>query len=244
MKITIITVTFNSGKYLEEAINSVIRQTYNNIEYIIIDGGSNDDTLSIIEKYKKYISYYISEKDNGIYDAMNKGILASTGEIIGFLNSDDTFYDSDVVKKIFDSFDDNTDCVIGDIIFVNNKNNLKRKYTSKNFSIKYFEYGHMPPHPSFYLKKNFYINYGLYDINFKISSDFDLISRLMYKNIINFKIIDLVIVRMRDGGISTKISKKILLNNEILDSCKKNNIKTNIIKIYLKYFFKIFSFLK
>ncbi len=244
MKITIITVTFNSGKYLEEAINSVIRQTYNNIEYIIIDGGSNDDTLSIIEKYKKYISYYISEKDNGIYDAMNKGILASTGDIIGFLNSDDTFYDSDVVKKIFDSFNDNTDCVIGDIVFVNNKNNLKRNYTSKNFSIKYFEYGHMPPHPSFYLKKNFYINYGLYDINFKISSDFDLISRLMYKNIINFKIIDLVIVRMRDGGISTKISKKILLNKEILDSCKKNNIKTNIIKIYFKYFFKIFSFLK
>jgi glycosyltransferase involved in cell wall biosynthesis len=245
MKITIITVTYNSEKYLENTILSVLNQTYKNIEYIIIDGGSTDRTISIIEKYANFITTWISEKDVGIYDAMNKGIRNSTGDVIGFLNSDDIFFDNDTIENIANSFNINIECVFGDIVFVDsvNTNKITRHYSAKNFKLHHFSYGHMPPHPSFYALKTLYEKVGFFKVNYKIAADFDFILRSLLIKKSNYEYLNQIIVRMRSGGISSSIKNKILLNKELLRSCKENNIKSTYFKIYLKYIFKIFSFI-
>jgi len=246
MKVSIITVTFNSVLYLEKSILSVVNQTYKNFELIIIDGGSTDGTLQIIDKYSKYISHCTSEKDQGIYDAMNKGIKKATGDIIGFLNSDDELYDENVLKIITSSFNHNVKCVFGDIVFVDNENTKKilRYYSSKKFSLNQFSYGHMPPHPSFYALRILYDEIGYFKLGYKIAADFDFLIRALSDTSTNYQYINSIIVRMRTGGVSSRIKNKILLNKEIHRSCKENNIKTSYLKIYIKYLYKIFSFIK
>ena len=246
IRLSIITVCYNSDKTIRDTIESVLNQKLKNYEYIIVDGASSDNTLKIISEYKKAISKVISEKDSGIYDAINKGIQISTGNIIGILNSDDIFADEMVLLNIYNHFMKYPSCdaIISDVHFINNNGRTIRKYSSKNWNVDKFKWGFMPPHPSFYCKKELFDLYGFYSTSFKIASDFELLIRFLKVNSISFMYVPMVIAKMRLGGISTKgISSTIQLNKEIYQSCKINNIKTSMLKIYSKYFFKIFEFL-
>ena len=237
MKVSIITVTMNSEKYLEDTLLSIFSQSYSNIESIVIDGKSTDGTLRILQKYQNEIRY-ISEPDSGIYDAMNKGIEMATGDVIGILNSDDVLFDKDVIMNMVKSFSNEIDCVYGNVILVNEVNKIVRKYSSSNFRLKDFEFGHMPPHPSFYVRKDAFQKYGYYNTTFKISSDYDLLLRFLYKHKLKSKYLDFILVKMRDGGISSSFKNKWLLNKEVLMSCRLNKVNTNILKVYSKYIFK------
>ena len=156
MKISIITVCYNSAKTIEKTFDSVASQTYKDIEYIVVDGGSKDETLNIIERYQSTITKYISEKDNGLYDAMNKGIKMATGDYIGIINSDDTLYSSDVIERVVDFLKQNpVDASIGNIIQHNEEGEIKRTYSSENWLPKKLKIGFMPPHPSIFFKRTF-----------------------------------------------------------------------------------------
>lgn len=237
MKVSILTVTFNSEKYLEDTLLSIFSQSYPDIESIVIDGKSTDGTLSILQKYQNKITY-ISEPDMGIYDAMNKGIELATGDIIGILNSDDVLFDNEIINKVVHSFSSDVDCVYGNVILVNEFNKLVRNYSSANFNLKDFEFGHMPPHPSFYVRKEAFQKFGNYNTTFKISADYDLLLRFLYIHKLRSKYLDFILVKMRDGGISSSFKNKWLLNKEILVACRFQNINTNFFKVYSKYIFK------
>lgn len=245
MKVSIITPTYNSEKYIEDCIKSVILQDYQNIEYIIVDGNSTDGSLNIINKYKSKIQIIISEPDSGIYEAINKGILNATGDIIGILNSDDYFISSNVISTIVKKFaQTNTSIILANINYVNNDGVIKRKYSIKYFKPWMFRFGFQPAHPAFYSYKTNYLKYGLYNTNYKISSDFDLMLNFILLNKIKYSYLDETIINMRLGGISNKNFKnKIVLNNEILHSLNKNKIFSNIFFIYSKYLFKWVSFI-
>jgi glycosyltransferase involved in cell wall biosynthesis len=237
MKVSIITVTFNSEKYLEDTLVSIFSQSYPDIESIVIDGKSMDGTLSILQKYQNKITF-ISEPDTGIYDAMNKGIKLATGDIIGILNSDDVLFDNEIINKVVHSFSSDVDCVYGNVILVNEFNKIVRNYSSANFKLKDFEFGHMPPHPSFYIRKEAFQKFGHYNTSFMISADYDLLLRFLYIHKLKSKYLDFILVKMRDGGISSSLKNKWLLNNEILVACRLQNINTNFFKVYSKYIFK------
>jgi glycosyltransferase involved in cell wall biosynthesis len=237
MKVSILTVTFNSEKYLEDTLLSIFSQSYRNIESIVIDGNSTDGTLSILQKYQNKITY-ISEPDSGIYDAMNKGIELATGDIIGILNSDDVLYDRKIINNVVNSFSSDLDCVYGNVILVNEANKIVRNYSVAKFKLKDFEFGHMPPHPSFYVRKEAFQKYGRYNTSFRISSDYDLLLRFLYIHKLRSKYLDFILVKMRDGGISSSLKNKWLLNKEIILSCRLNKVNTNFLKVYSKYIFK------
>lgn len=247
MKISIITVSYNSEKTIERTIKSVISQQYNNIEYIVIDGGSTDNTVKIINKYINHISYFVSEKDEGIYDAINKGILLSSGEIVGILNSDDIFSSNEVISKVAQVFinNSNTDSLIGNIAFTNQSDKIIRVYRSNNWRPNKFNFGFMPPHPSFYCKRVLFEKYGLYRREFKIAADYELLIRFLKINRITFCHLDLIMVYMSLGGVSTKgLKNTIILNKEVKLACELNGLKTTYLKLYSKYFFKIFEFIR
>lgn len=244
MKITVITVTYNSKNTIEETIKSVISQNYQDIEYIIIDGLSTDGTIKLINKYKNSISKFISEPDNGMYDAINKGIKLSTGEVIGILNSDDVFANSNILNLVVDSFNNNkVDSIIGDVAFVKNKK-IKRKISSLNWSPKKFVKGYAPPHPSFYCKKDIFIKNGYYRTDFEICADYELLIRFLKIQNISYYYLDTIMVLMSLGGKSTSgVASTIKINKEIVKACKINGLKTNYLKLYIRYFKKIFEFI-
>jgi glycosyltransferase involved in cell wall biosynthesis len=246
LKISIITVCYNAGSTLEDTIKSVINQDYENIEYILVDGKSSDNTSDILSKYEQNFDILISEKDNGIYDAINKGIRISTGEIIGILNADDVFYNSQIISLIAKAFksNPNINCTIGDIVFQNESNHIVRKYSSKNWSTAKFEWGYMPPHPSFYCKRKIYFKYGLYNTNFKIAADYELLIRFLEVNKTSFIYLPMIFVKMKVGGVSTRgISSFLTINREVLLACRLNGLNTNHLKLLYKYFNKIFEYI-
>ena len=247
-KISVITVCYNSEKTITETIKSVLNQDYENFEYIIIDGKSTDNTLNIINRYKDKIDVIISEKDKGIYDAINKGIKIATGDVVGILNSDDSFNGHNVLSKINSSFflKNEIDIVYSDVIFLDpTSKKIVRYYSSKFFKLKLFRFGFQPAHPTFYAKKYLFDKYGYYDIKYKIAADFDLMLRFLYVHKINYLYRNDVWVKMLTGGASTNgINSVIKINKEILDSCTKNKIYSNYIIIYSKYFVKWLSFFK
>ncbi len=241
MKISIITVCYNSEKTLRKTIESVLNQDYDNIEYIIVDGGSNDKTIEIINEYRENVTKFITEKDEGIYDAINKGILQASGEVLGILNSDDIFYNENTISIIAKYFNENyiLDSIIGDIIFINKKGHKHRHYSALNWTPKKFAWGIMPPHPSFYCKRSLFNRFGLYRIDFKIAADFELLVRFLLINKVSYEYIPEILVQMNLGGISTKsLKSNFLINNEVLRACIINNVNTNIFKLYSKYLFK------
>lgn len=246
MKISIITVTYNSASTLKDTIKSVQQQDYANIEHIIIDGNSKDDTLDIIRSYP-HITNWISEKDKGLYDAINKGIKRATGDIIGILNSDDFFPSNKVVSDIAAQFEDpEVDAVIGDIAFVKPENleKIVRHYSSAKFHPKKFAAGYMPAHPSFYVRKKFYDTYGLYKLDYKIAADYELLIRFMHTKGIRFRYIPEILVYMRTGGVSNQSAmSRYVLNKEIVRACDENGIKTNMARLSMKYFNKIFEYI-
>lgn len=248
MKISIITATYNSALTIKDTIDSVLAQNYPDIEHIIVDGVSKDNTLDIVKSYGDKIAKIISEPDKGIYDAMNKGIQAATGDIVGILNSDDFFTSEDVIATVAKTFEkNNIDALYGDVHFVNPDNLKKsvRYYSSAIFRPALFRYGFMPAHPSFYMKKECYEKFGLYSLDYKIASDYDLLIRYLYKEKINYKYVKKDFVTMRTGGVSTEnFQSRVTLNKEIVRACKKYGIYTNIFLLSLKYFYKIFELRK
>jgi len=247
IKISIITVCYNAEKTIEETILSVLEQNMDNFEYIIIDGQSTDNTMSIIKKYSKNIDLIVSEKDNGIYDAINKGIKKSNGDIIGILNADDIFYSKNVLSDILYKFIINPklDSIIADVKFVNSKGQLHRTYSAINWTPKKLQWGMMPPHPTFYCKRELFDKFGYYRNDFKIAADYELLIRFYFVNKISFEYIPATLVQMRLGGISTaNFFSNIKINKEVLYACRLNNLNSNLFKIYTKYLFKIFEYLQ
>jgi len=247
MKISIITVTYNSAATLRDTIESVLRQQYPDVEHILIDGASKDDTVKIIRSYPQIINW-VSDKDRGLYDAINKGIQRATGDIIGILNSDDFFPNEKVLSVISDQFKDpEVDAVIGDIAFVKPENlsRIVRHYSSANFHPKKFAAGYMPAHPSFYVRKKFYDAYGGYKLDYKIAADYELLIRFMHTKGIRFRYIPEILVYMRTGGVSNQsVMSRYVLNKEIVRACAENGIKTNMARLSMKYFNKIFEYIK
>ena len=237
MKISIVTVCYNSEKTIKDTFDSIRNQNYHNIEYIVIDGQSNDDTINIIKENSDIISKIIIESDNGIYDAMNKGIQHSTGEVIGILNSDDIYKDTETIKLLATEFQDKTvDIVYGNIQYVSQDlSSIVRKWQSSNFVKGSFKKGWHPAHPAFFVRRKVYENIGEYDLKFDVSADFDLMFRAM--EIFNFKskFINRVITNMRIGGTSNKSLKNVIRGNkQILQSFKKNQIPLNPIVFVIR----------
>lgn len=249
MKVSIITVVYNNEKTIESAINSVLSQSYPDIEYIIIDGNSSDNTKSIIQNYISKINIYISEPDLGIYDAMNKGIKHATGDVIGILNSDD-IYDNDlVINTVADRFINKPELNIlyGDLVYVNAKdtNKIVRKWISKPYSTKFFEYGNVPPHPGLFVKRSVYNKCGLFNINYKLAADYDFMLRIFKRFGTSSEYIPRLMVRMRLGGATNNNLQNIINGNkEILDSWKTNNMKAPLLLMPLKFLKRLIQFIK
>ncbi len=250
MKISIITVAYNSAESIGETIRSVLAQTYRDIEYLVIDGRSTDNTLDIIKEFEPLFGgrlRYVSERDNGIYDAMNKGIRLCTGDVVGILNSDDYFTDDNVVSRIADAFasDGTIDAVYGDVHFIHadEPDKIVRYYSSAMFHPFWLRFGFMPAHPSFYVRREVYESYGGYSLDYKIAADYDMMVRLFHKGRIKAKYLKHDFVTMRTGGISTKnVRNRLLITKEDVLACRRYGLYTNVLLISVKYLYKVFEF--
>ncbi|MEA2041203.1 MAG: glycosyltransferase family 2 protein [Bacteroidota bacterium] len=213
MTISIITASYNSEQTIETAIQSVLSQTYKNIEYIVVDGNSNDGTYEKILKYRDDIHTVIHEPDDGIYDALNKGIEAATGDFVGFLHADDVFASPSVTAQIAELINvRKADAVYGDLQYVKKENTAKviRFWKSGEFSFRKLYYGWMPPHPTFFLRRAIYLKYGVYDKSYRIAADYELILRILGKHKIIPAYLPIVVTKMRVGGASNRSLKNIV----------------------------------
>lgn len=246
MKITIITVCYNSAATLEKTILSVAKQSYGSIEYIIVDGNSKDSTLGIIQKHEDKISRWISEPDKGLYDAMNKGIKMASGDVIGILNSDDTFYSDTVLAEIAAFHVSNSiDASVGNIM--QHKENCKvvRVYSSKYWTPEKLKIGFMPPHPSIFFKKELFDKLGFYELGFIIGADYELITRFFLKGKISWKYSGITTTAMLVGGLSSSgASSYSLITKEIRKALLMNEIVFSPFKIKMRFVWKIIGFLK
>jgi glycosyltransferase len=220
MKISIITVCYNSEKYIRSAIESVLSQTYSDIEYIIVDGKSNDNTICIIKEYEQSFNgrmQWISEPDNGIYDAMNKGISMATGEIVGILNSDDLLFDHTVLAQISATFETHPAAagIYGDLLYVRQSDisRVVRRWQSLPYFDSFFENAHVPPHPALYLKKTVYEQCGCFNTSMKLAADYEFMLRAMKRYRVPTAYVPLTIVKMRLGGATNKNAINILAGN-------------------------------
>lgn len=249
MTISLITATYNSGKTVEDTLRSVLAQTYKEIDYWVVDGGSKDDTMDIVRKYEPLFGgrlHWISEPDHGIYDAMNKGISHSTGDVVGILNSDDHFTSNDVLERVAAEMQaDNTlDAVYGDIHFIKDgaPDRIVRYYSSKPFRPFWLRFGFMPAHPSFYARREVFEKHGLYSLDYKIAADYDMMVRLFLKHRIKAKYIPMDFVTMLMGGLSTKgVRSRVVLVSEDVKACLTYGFYTNRFMISLKFLYKIFE---
>ena len=247
--ISIITATFNSAKTLKDTIQSVLRQTNKDFEYLIIDGGSTDETIDIVKSYESEFSgrlKWVSEKDQGIYDAMNKGIKMASGDVVGILNSDDYFTSDDILQTVDNAFKSHEiDAIYGDIHFIRDGNPQKcvRYYSSRMFRPFWLRFGFMPAHPSFYCKREVFEKAGLYSLDYKIGADYEMMVRLFKKYRIKSLYINKDFVTMRTGGASNNnVLSRITLINEDVKACKENGVYTNSLFVMLKFMYKIFEF--
>ncbi len=247
-KITIITVVRNNRHFVEEAVKSVLSQEYSNLEYIVIDGGSNDGTKETLMKYSKRISKIISEPDNGIYDAMNKGIRYATGEIIGLLNSDDLYADSTVLQTVARIMQGTrADSCYGDLLYVgrNNPDKVYRYWKSCPYKDNLFEKGWMVAHPTFFVKKWVYEKYGVFDLTLGIVADYEVAFRFIHEYRIKACYIPKVLIKMRWGGASNRsIGNYIRQNLMILKILKKNKARVSFLFVFYKIAEKIKQFIR
>lgn len=248
MKFSLITVAYNSSKTISDTIQSVLNQTYNDIEYVIVDGNSTDNTLEIVKSYETEFRgrmRWICEPDMGLYDAMNKGIKMATGDIVGIINSDDFYHKNDIIKQVADAFiDKNVQVVFGDVRFVKNEelNKTVRYYSSKWFRPSLFRFGFMPAHPTFFTYKSNFDSFGYYKTDYKIAADYELLIRFLYSRKLLYKYIPVDFMKMRIGGKSTaSFMSNIISNREIVRACKENGIYTNFPILLLKYIVKIWE---
>ncbi|CAM4099737.1 glycosyltransferase family 2 protein [Gillisia limnaea] len=227
MKFSIITIVYNREKYISDCIESVLNQTYSNIEYLVIDGGSSDGTQRKIERYKDRIDYYSSEKDEGIYDALNKGIKNATGDIIGILHSDDLFFQVDTIRNIANAFESsNADLVYAKGLFVDKENpeKIKRIYPSKIFRKRFLLYGWIPLHTTIFVRREIFEKYGMYDPGYSIASDYEISLRWFKNEQIKKLFLNEWVVKMRLGGISTSVKLQIKKSREDLSIIKLYNL--------------------
>ena len=247
-KVSIITVCFNSTKTIRDTIESVISQDYPNIEYIIIDGGSSDETVAIVKEYADRIAVIVSESDRGIYDAMNKGVALASGDIVGMLNSDDVYMNEHAVSELMKTMQDaRTDSVFADLVIVDpiDLGKILRYYDSSYFTPSKFRFGWMPAHPTFFVKKGLYDKVGPYSLDYKISADYEMLIRLLWVEKATYTYLPKPVVKMRHGGASTSgLGRNWLLNKEIVKACKANGIYTNMAILALKIPRKLLSLLK
>ena len=243
MKISIITVIWNNAKTINDAIDSVLGQTYQNIEYIVIDGASTDGTVEIVQSYGDKIKKFVSEKDQGIYDAMNKGIKLATGDIVGILNSDDFYKSNDILEIVASEFKSkNIDCLYGDLEYVdaNDTSKVVRYWKSRPFEDGLFQKGLHPAHPTFFIKREFYEKYGLFDLDFHIAADYEIMLRFLERYKLKSSYINKTFVRMRVGGESNRSIKNILKANlESYKAWKVNGLYINPFMFLLKPLSKV-----
>ncbi|MBS1647941.1 MAG: glycosyltransferase [Bacteroidetes bacterium] len=246
MKISIITVTYNSAQTLENTIQSVVTQNYPNVEYIIVDGNSSDGTLSIIKKYQSKISKIVSEKDEGLYYAINKGIQLATGDVLGVLHADDFYTNTEVLSDVANALNQaKAQALYANLYYVDKEDTSKivRTWKSGAYKSNHFLWGWMPPHPTFFVKKECYEKYGLFNTNLRSAADYELMLRFLYKHQIRVVYLPEFIVKMRVGGQSNASMKnRVKANNEDRLAWKINNIKPYFFTLVLKPLRKIIQF--
>lgn len=246
MKVTIITIAYNSAETIEDTIKSVVDQDYPNIEYVIIDGGSKDGTLAIVEKYKDKIAKIISEPDQGIYDAMNKGVANATGDLIGILNSDDIYADNQVVSDIIKQIGDK-DAVYADLVYVKRDavDQVTRYWKSGEYKKGAFVKGWMPPHPTFFVRKKCYDDYGTYNLKLRSAADYECMLRMIHKHEISLAYLPRVITKMRVGGQSNlTVNNRVKANQEDRMAWEINGLEPRLYTLYLKPLRKVGQFIK
>ena len=241
MKVSIITVSYNSAKTIGDTISSVRKQSYKNIEYIVVDGNSTDGTVEIVKQFldsskdvsqddlQGVVTKFLCEKDKGIYDAMNKGLALATGDIIGVLNSDDFYCSNDVIEQVVRAFQEKeTDCLYGDLNYVDpiDTSRIVRKWRSGAYLRKNFLNGWMPPHPTFFVKKSCYENFGTFNTQFKSAADYELMLRFLFKESCSAQHLPKVMIHMRAGGVSNvSLKNRIRANREDRMAWKINGLK-------------------
>ena len=246
MKVSVITVTLNSEKYLSDCIRSVKGQNYKNIEHIIVDGKSTDGTLRIIYKNLDSISSWISETDRGMYDAINKGLQMATGDIVGILNSDDMFASADSVRSIVDCFQtSDTDSVYGNLIYVDPTDTRKvvRYWKGNSYKRSRFRYGWMPAHPTFYIRRELLLEYGMYENHYFTAADYEFMARYLFLHKVSSQYVDSMLVKMRTGGLSNgSLKKRFRANRRDYLAMKRNNIPFSFLVSILKPLLKLPQF--
>lgn len=247
MKISIITITYNSAETVEDTIKSVLSQDYPNVEYIIIDGASKDDTMTIVERYRSSISVVISEPDKGIYDAMNKGVLRATGDVIGILNSDDFYADSRVLSDVVTRMrETNSDACYADLVYVDRieTSRIVRTWKSGSYRQGRFLDGWMPPHPTFFVKRSTYDALGLYSTQLRSSADYELMLRFVHKHQISLSYLPRVITHMRAGGQSNvTLRNRWKANREDRLAWKMNGLQPGLLTLVRKPLSKLLQYL-
>lgn len=248
LKVSIITTTFNSAKTIEDTIKSVLSQTYPNIEYIIVDGNSNDGTQEIVKKYGNRIYKFVSEKDRGIYDGMNKGYELATGEIIGQINADDLYASNDIIETVVNKFEETkVDACWGDLQYVDELRTSKiiRDWKSSEYREGKFRKGWMPPHPTFFARKEVYEKFGTFRSDMGTAADYELMLRLLEKNKIKSCHIPKIMVKMRQGGASNKnILARLKANQNDYKAWKVNGLKIGRLYLFLKPLSKLTQYFK
>lgn len=246
MKVSIITACFHSANTIAGTLNCIANQSHHDIEHIIIDGGSSDDTMKIVEQFS-HITKKISEKDQGIYHAMNKGIDMATGDIVGILNADDIYAHTDVIKKVVNLFlDESIDAVYADLVFVDQQDisKVRRTWKSGTYDIKQFYNGWMPPHPTFFVRRNLYEKFGKFNTSLSSAADYELMLRFLLKNKIKPAYLQETIVRMRQGGKSTaSIKNRLIANKEDRIAWRINELNPTIFTLILKPLRKLKQFI-
>jgi glycosyltransferase involved in cell wall biosynthesis len=246
MKVSIITISFNAESTIRDTIESVLNQQNVDVEYIMVDGGSTDGTCDIISSYGDQINHFVSEKDKGIYDGMNKGVALATGDIVGILNADDLYIDTEVLSKIVQKFKNEVQGVYADLVYVEEENTEKitRTWISNEYQEGDFIKGWMPPHPTFFVRNEVYKKFGAYSLQLKSAADYEFMLRVIHKNKIKLAYLNEIIVKMRVGGESNaSIKNRIRANKEDRLAWKMNGLKPSPITFIRKPLSKIGQFL-
>lgn len=249
MKISIITVAYNSASTMLEALRSVAQQTHPDIEHIVIDGGSTDGTVELVRAHGQHLAVFVSEPDAGIYDAMNKGLARASGDVVGFLNSDDVYASAGVLAGVARGLaqDDTLDAVLGDVAFFDpaRPQRALRRYRSGRFRPDLVAWGWMPAHPALFVRRRVFMQVGNFRTDYRIAGDYEWVARAFGGGTLRYRHLDEVLVHMRTGGVSTGgWRNSLLLNQEVLRACRDNGIRTNWLKILSKYPAKILEFVR
>lgn len=241
-KISIVTAAYNVEETIRDTLLSVARQTYKSVEHIIVDGASTDRTLEVVNEFDSSNTIVISEPDEGLYDAMNKGLRRATGDVVAFLNADDYFADANVLASVASAFEDRAiDCVFGNVVIVDNgqKQRARRYYKAPRRLRPSLRLGHMPPHPATFIRTRRLVDAGGFNTSYKICGDFEILVRLVQRGGISFSRLPKILSVMRMGGVSTSgLTSTRTINREMAQACRENGLSTHTLLIWCKYMFK------